>query len=54
MLNVLPAVRVSPGCVAESEESVVNERQQQAPLPTVKTTTHVIRQISISGELHHT
>lgn len=26
------AVWVSSGCVAEGEESVVNERQQQAPL----------------------
>lgn len=30
------AVWVSSGCVAESEESVVNERQQQAPLATEK------------------
>lgn len=36
MLNNSPAVRVSSGCVPESEESVVNERQQQAPLATVK------------------
>lgn len=28
------AVWVSSGCVAESEEPVINERQQQAPLAT--------------------
>lgn len=38
LFNILPAVRISSGCVAESEEPVVNERQQQAPLATVKTT----------------
>lgn len=36
----LPAVWVSSGCVAESEEPVINERQQQAPLATVKNTWH--------------
>lgn len=30
------AVRVSSGCVAEGEESVVNERQQQTSLATEK------------------
>lgn len=34
---VLPAVRISSRCVAESKESVVNERQQQTSLATVKT-----------------
>lgn len=42
LFYILPAVRISSGCVAESEESVVNERQQQAPLATVKTTRYVI------------
>lgn len=31
-----PAVRVSSGCVPQSEKSVVNERKQQAPLAAVK------------------
>lgn len=35
LLSILPAVWVSSGSVAESKESVVNERQQQASLSTV-------------------
>lgn len=37
--NILPAVRISSGCVTKSKESVVNERQEQASLATVKKNT---------------
>lgn len=33
--KTLPAVRISSGCVAQGQESVVNKRQQQASLATV-------------------
>lgn len=40
--DILPAVWVSSGCVAKSEESVINEGQQQASLTTESQDTNNI------------